>query len=96
MPLFVKLKQGVVLTDGVKAKICQRLRQKYSPRHVPDIILQVSDIPYTLTGKKLEVPVRKILTGVEPSKAANKDAMSNPNSLAFFVEYAKTTQDYQL
>ena len=72
------------------------LRREYSPRHVPDKIYLVDDIPTTLTGKKLEVPVRRILMGVPVEKAANRDAVANPKSLDYFIEYAKTQSDYSL
>jgi acetoacetyl-CoA synthetase len=96
MPLFVKLHEGRTLTDELKKKINARLRSDYSPRHNPDEIYQVEEIPYTLTGKKMEVPVRKILMGVEVDKAANRDAMSNPHSLDWFVQFRDTQQVYKL
>lgn len=96
MPLFVKLTQGVELDLELKKAISSTLRNKYSPRHVPDKIIQVDEIPYTLTNKKMEVPVRKILTGIPLEKSANKDAMANPSTLDFYVEYAKTNTDYEL
>jgi acetoacetyl-CoA synthetase len=94
MPLFVKLADGVVLDADLKATIAGRLRREYTPRHVPDKIIQVPAIPATLTGKKMEVPVRKILLGTEPGKAANTSAMADPASLDAFIEYARTQQDY--
>jgi acetoacetyl-CoA synthetase len=96
MPLFVKLKDGVSLDEGITERIRATLRREYSPRHVPDRICQVAAIPYTLTGKKMEVPVRKILLGVAPEKAANRDAVANPHALDFFIEYARTQTDYVL
>jgi len=63
---------------------------------VPDKIYQVPDIPMTLSGKKMEVPVRKILMGVAPEKAANRDTMPNPESLDYFIEYFRTQTDYSL
>ncbi len=95
MPLFVKLNEGATLTDELKKKINAKLRSDYSPRHIPDEIYQVEEIPYTLTGKKMEVPVRKILMGVEVEKAANRDAMSNPASLDWFVNFRDTQQVYK-
>ena len=94
MPLFVKLPEGAVLDDALRRRICDRLREEYTPRHVPDQIIQVHAIPATLTGKKMEVPVRKILLGMAPDKAANVNAMANPDSLADFVAYAREQQDY--
>jgi len=88
MPLFVKLKPGLILTDEVRAHINARLRETCSPRHVPDSIHQVDDVPYTLTGKKMEIPVRKILLGMPAHKAASRDAMKNPSALDWFVRFA--------
>jgi acetoacetyl-CoA synthetase len=91
MPLFVRLATGVVLLDdALRSKICDRLRSAYTPRHVPDRIIEVPDIPVTLTGKKMEVPVRKILLGTPPEQAANRAAMANPESLDAFADYART------
>ena len=95
MPLFVKLQPGITLNDEIKQKINARLRKDYSPRHVPDEIFQVDDVPYTLTGKKMEVPVRKILLGFPLEKSANRDAMSNPHSLDYFIAF-KGQNHYQL
>ncbi len=94
MPLFVKLADELVLDDAITAQIRDRLRREYTPRHVPDAIVQAPDIPVTLTGKKMEVPVRKILRGTPPEQAANRHAMANPGSLDFFVRYAATQQHY--
>jgi len=96
MPLFVKMKPGATLTDEIKQKINAKLRKDYSPRHIPDEIYQVEEIPYTLTGKKMEVPVRKILLGFPLEKSANKDAMSNPHSLDYFVKFKEAQAAYQL
>lgn len=96
MPLFVKLAGKIELSEVIKGKICAKLRADYSPRHVPDKIYEVEDIPYTLTGKKMEIPVRKILSGIVVEKAANLSAMANPASLDFFVEFAQTSKDYTL
>ena len=96
MPLFVTLPEGQVLGDALRGKICDRLRAEYTARHVPDKIIQVREIPATLTGKKMEVPVRRILLGMAPDRAANVNAMANPASLAEFTEYARTQRDYPL
>jgi acetoacetyl-CoA synthetase len=96
MPLFVKLADELVLDDGITAQIRDRLRREYTPRHVPDAIVQAPDIPVTLTGKKMEVPVRKILRGTPADQAANRNAMANPASLDFFVRYAATQQHYSV
>lgn len=94
MPLFVTMKKGSALTDHVKQKINKALREKYSPRHVPDRIYEIEAVPYTLTGKKMEVPVRKILLGVTPENAASRDAMSNPQAIDYFIEFARTQTEY--
>jgi acetoacetyl-CoA synthetase len=80
MPLFVKLQSGLTLDEQIENKIKKCIRDEYSPRHVPDKILQVAEIPYTLTGKKMEIPVRRIMTGVPVAKAANVAAMANPTA----------------
>jgi acetoacetyl-CoA synthetase len=95
MPLFVKLKEGLRLDDALQEKVRARMRKAYSARHVPDKIYQVGAIPYTLTGKKMEVPVRRILTGVPVEKAANRAAMANVESLDFFIGYAREQRDYR-
>ena len=88
LPLFVQLKPGLALDVDIKTAINQSLRTNFSPRHVPDAIFQIDEVPYTLTGKKMETPVKKILMGVAPEKAANRDAMKNPASLDYFLAFA--------
>lgn len=90
MPLFVVLQPGVELDEALSERIRQQIRITASGRHVPDAIVHVSEIPRTLSGKKMEVPVRKLLLGADPAKVANPDTMQNPRSLDFFIEYAKT------
>ncbi len=94
MPLFVKLRGGRLLDESLMRRMSGQLRRDYSPRHVPDKIYQVLDIPYTLTGKKLEVPIRRILMGVDPDKAANRAALRNPAALDYFIDYAKNQRDF--
>ena len=89
MPLFVVLQEGVELDDDLKGRIRSSIKESASPRHVPNEIFAVSDIPRTLNGKKLEVPVKKILSGTPPEKAASKESLSNPESLDRFVELAE-------
>ncbi|HVW70925.1 MAG TPA: acetoacetate--CoA ligase [Steroidobacteraceae bacterium] len=96
MPLFVKLKRGIELDEALRERIRATLRREYSPRHVPDKIYKVEGIPFTLTGKKMEVPVRKILMGVALEKAANRDAVANPQALDYFSAYARNQTDYSL
>lgn len=90
MPLFVAMAPGATLTDEVKTRIRQTLRTDYSPRHVPDEIIEAPDIPYTISGKKMETPVKKILQRKPLDKAYNSDSMKNPEAMAFFLEYART------
>ncbi len=96
MPLFVKLKPGVELDDALRKRIVDALRGAYTPRHIPDRIIAVAEIPYTLTGKKMEVPVRRILMGASPNAVLNRNAMADPRTLDSFVAYAATQQDYSL
>jgi acetoacetyl-CoA synthetase len=89
MPLFVVLDEGGELDDDLKKKIKGAIRERTSPRHVPNEIFAVPDIPRTLNGKKLEVPVKKILSGTAPEEAASRDSLSNPESLDRFAELAE-------
>ncbi|RME99186.1 MAG: acetoacetate--CoA ligase, partial [Chloroflexi bacterium] len=89
LPLFVMLREGVELTDDLKQRIKQKIREDISPRHVPNDIFAVKQIPYTLSGKKMEVPIRKIMLGQPVEKAVNAGAMRNPESLEYFVAFAK-------
>lgn len=86
MPLFVQLAIGISLTADLKNKINSTIRQAYSPRHVPDEIIEVPDIPYTISGKKTETPVKKVLMGKDPKKVVNIGALRNPESIEFFVK----------
>ncbi|HEX9149788.1 MAG TPA: acetoacetate--CoA ligase, partial [Thermoanaerobaculia bacterium] len=86
--LFVVPREGVALDDSLSARIRRALRENLSPRHVPDEILAVASVPRTLNNKKLEVPVRRILSGEPLWKVANPGAMANPESLDYFVELA--------
>ena len=95
MPLFVKLAPGASLEQAA-AKIRDTLSREYTSRHVPDKIIPVPLIPMTLTGKKREVPVRRILLGMEPQKAANVSAMADPRALDFFIDYVAAQRDYRL
>jgi acetoacetyl-CoA synthetase len=89
MPLFVQTAKGLVLDDAMRAEIVRRLRVERSPRHVPDEIIEAPEIPLTLTGKKMEVPVRKLMLGVPVDKAASRDATRNPGALDWFAAFAK-------
>ena len=89
MPLFVVLAPGFALDEALKTRISQQIRSKASARHVPNEIYQVDEIPRTLTGKKMEVPVRRLLLGAAPEKVASADAMANPKSIGFFLRLAE-------
>jgi acetoacetyl-CoA synthetase len=92
MPLFVVLREGVELNEALKQKIKQKIQQDISPRHAPDEIFAIEQVPYTLSGKKMEVPIRKILLGQPVDHAANPGAMRNPESLQFFIDLAQKLQ----
>jgi acetoacetyl-CoA synthetase len=87
MPMFIVLKDGVRLTEELKKAINDIIRKEYTPRHVPDDIIEVPDIPYTISGKKTETPVKKILMGKDPAKVINTGALRNPESLNFFTRF---------
>lgn len=89
MPLFVKLKSNNKLTNDLKLQINEQLKTDYSTRHVPDKIIEVQDIPYTISGKKMEAPVKKILLKMPVETSINLNAMRNPKSINFFIAYAK-------
>jgi acetoacetyl-CoA synthetase len=88
MPLFVVLRDGATLDDDLRAEIRRRIRERCSPRHVPDEIYAIAEVPRTLSGKVLEVPVKRILTGTPPEKAASRDSLANPATLDYFTELA--------
>lgn len=92
MPLFVVLEQGAELSDELVRTIASQLRSQCSPRHVPDKVYVIDEVPYTLSGKKLEVPVKRLLSGVPLEKAANLGACRNPASLDYFIEFAKNIE----
>jgi acetoacetyl-CoA synthetase len=88
MPMFVVLREGETLTDEIRAEIRRRIREDCSPRHVPDEITQIDAVPRTLSGKVLEVPVKRILMGTPASEAASRESLANPAALDYFVELA--------
>jgi acetoacetyl-CoA synthetase len=88
MPLFVVLRDGASLDDELVQRIRQRVRDDCSPRHVPDEIRQIAEVPRTLSGKVLEVPVKRILTGTPVEQAASRESLANPAALDYFVELA--------
>lgn len=89
MPLFVVLNPGCSLDDALIATIKTTLRNAYSPRHVPDAIIEAPDIPYTISGKKMETPVKKIFQHKPLDKAFNQDSMRNPESMQFFINLGR-------
>jgi acetoacetyl-CoA synthetase len=89
MPLFVVLRDGAELDDDLTKRIAKRVREDCSPRHVPDEIVAVEEVPRTLSGKVLELPVKRILMGTPPEQAASRDSLANPEALDFFVSWAR-------
>ena len=89
LALFVTLAQGEALTDRLVAEVKAEIRSQVSPRHVPDLVQQVARIPRTLSGKKLEVPIKRILEGAAPEQVLDLDAVDEPGSLSPFVELAR-------
>ncbi|MDB5897318.1 MAG: hypothetical protein JWP41_920 [Ramlibacter sp.] len=89
MPLFVVLRPGMTLDAPLKARLAVAIRNALSPRFVPDAILQVAEIPRTLSGKKQELPIKKLLLGQPLEKVVNRDAMANPGCLDWYVDFAR-------
>ena len=88
MPLFVMLRGGLLLDEALRERIALAIRQALTPRHVPNEILQVDAVPRTLTGKKLEVPVKRLLMGESPDRVLNRDAIANPDCLDWYLRFA--------
>ncbi len=88
MPLFVVLKTGVALDDDLKDTINTAIRTAVSARFIPNDIIAIPEVPRTLSGKKLEVPVKKLLLGGDPDAVVNRDSMANPASFDTFIQYA--------
>jgi acetoacetyl-CoA synthetase len=89
MPLFVQLVPGAELTDELVARIRQAVRTAASPRHVPDEVIAVPGVPHTKTGKRLEVPLKRLFQGVDPQKAVNTGAVDDPALVTHYVELAR-------
>ena len=87
--LFVVLKNNVEFEDKLRKNIKEKIRNDLSPRHIPDYILQAPDVPYTLNGKKIEVPVTRIIEGIIPENIINKDSIRNPDCLNYYIEIRK-------
>jgi acetoacetyl-CoA synthetase len=94
MPLFVVLRPGQVLDADLEARLRRSLRAEYTPRHVPDAIIAVGAVPLTRSGKKMEIPVRRVLLGADPADVADPDAMADPDAFADIAEYARTQSAY--
>jgi acetoacetyl-CoA synthetase len=92
MPLFVVLRDGVGLDEALVARIRARIREDCSPRHVPDEVRAVPAIPRTLSGKALEVPVKRILSGEPAERTLSRDALANPDALLPFEELARSAE----
>jgi acetoacetyl-CoA synthetase len=92
MPLFVVLAPGASLDDALKGRINERIRTALSARYVPNDIFAIAEVPRTLSGKKLELPIKRILLGASAEKVANPDSMSNPHTIAYFVAFAERTR----
>jgi len=90
MVLFVVLREGTQLDEELEARIASRIREDCSPRHVPNEIRQIDEVPRTLSGKVLEVPVKRILMGAPADEAASVDSLANPKALEYFVKMAAT------
>jgi len=88
MALFVQLRPGVRFDEPLVQRIRHALRTSLSARHVPNEILEVGAIPKTITGKKLELPVKKLMLGQPVEKVVNRDALAQPHSLDWFVDFA--------
>ena len=82
------MRVGADLSPDLRDRLGAAIRSELSPRHVPDEIHQIADVPRTLNGKKMEVPVKRILAGVAVDKAARADAMANPEALDLFARWA--------
>jgi acetoacetyl-CoA synthetase len=89
MPLFVQLAPGEELTDELVAEIKAAIRANASPRHVPDEVVVVPGVPHTRTGKRLEVPLKRLFQGVDPAKAVNPGAVDDPALVEHYVQMAR-------
>jgi acetoacetyl-CoA synthetase len=89
MPLFVVLREGVTLDAALDRRLKEAIKAALSARHVPNEIFQVGSIPRTLSGKKMELPVKKLLLGAAPEQVFKLDAMANAESVEWFSEFAR-------
>jgi acetoacetyl-CoA synthetase len=93
MPLFVVLAAGAQLSEELVKRIRRAIREQVSPRHVPDDIVAVPAVPTTLTGKKLEVPIKRLIQGVPPETAVNRATVANPEVLSWYADFAARVRD---
>jgi acetoacetyl-CoA synthetase len=89
MPLFVQLAPGESLTEELQAELKAAIRSQASPRHVPDEIIAVPGVPHTRTGKRLEVPLKRLFQGVDPGKAVNAGAVDDASLVDHYIALAK-------
>ncbi len=94
MILFVVLHPDIALSDSLKEKISSAIKISVSARFVPDRIIKIDEVPRTISGKKLEIPIKKLLLGSDPKTVVNRDSMSNPLSFEFFITYAKNNTNF--
>jgi acetoacetyl-CoA synthetase len=90
MPLFVVLRDGVQFDEDLEARIRNRIREHASPRHVPDEVIPMPGIPHTRTGKKLELPVKRLLQGARPDEVVKRGAVDVPELLEIYAEHARS------
>ena len=93
MPLFIQTKEGKIADENLIKELKKTIRETCSPRHVPDEFITVKQVPYTISGKKMETPIKKILMGKDPEKVLNKDSMKNPEAVQFFINFAAGLKD---
>jgi acetoacetyl-CoA synthetase len=90
MPLFVACAEDAEFGDDLRSRIVEAIRHGASPRHVPDDVIEVPGIPRTMTGKRLEIPIKRILLGAKPSDVLTPSAVDRPELLDVFAEHART------
>jgi acetoacetyl-CoA synthetase len=89
--LFVVLREGAELTDDLRKTLARSIRERCSPRHVPDTVTAIASVPRTLSGKVVEVPVKRILMGADPARVVSRDSLANPEALDFFIRQTTTS-----
>ena len=90
MPLFVVMREGAALEDALAARISAAIRTALTPKDVPNAIFAIPEVPCTLSGKRLEVPIKRLMLGEPLDRVVNRDVMANPASLDWFVNFAAT------